>query len=230
MEIRSRRGGMFYGSLFLMTILCCGLSTLLVFVAVDRAAVDYTLLFFALIFILILVFTYIQFLKNLPIVTMSDEGITYSGHRYGWTQVVSADFTSQRRFATQGRGKAMDVIVLRFDDGKEFCIFDSMYWNGDEIRRYLQTRVNAELRNAQVIAAEIPDEAVAKNQKRKANIFAFCFVTSALLVSFLIAFYNVSKGVSIFIIVLYNVLFIGVFIKMFRKKQNDGNSSNGTSV
>lgn len=211
---------MFYGSLFAMTLLGVGLGTLLVWVALAQEPIDYTMILFALFFLLMLMYTVYKFSKNTPIVRLNDEGIRYAGRWYGWGQIISADFTEQKRFPTIGKaGTYMPAITLTFDQGNELCIFDTMYDNGNAIRNYLQSRVGADLHVQPEIDKEPLDEATVRIQKKKTNLFTFFLVACLLLSSFLIVFFDLSKGLSILIIILLNILFMFVFKKYSGEKE-----------
>jgi ABC-type multidrug transport system fused ATPase/permease subunit len=222
LELKSIRGFQFYGSLLAMTTICGGLGTLLTWVAISQPTIDYTMLLFVLLFLLILVFTFTSFLKNTPIIRLNDEGIKYAGHRYCWQQIKSADFTTQKGFPFLGisGSKPMNTITLNFDRGDELCIFDTMYWNGNEIRNYLLNRLSVDSKVQPGSVNEPIDEIAIKEQKKKTYLFTFFFVSSLLVLSTILVYFNLSKRMSLLFIIPHNILFLFLFKKIFRRRKD----------
>lgn len=212
----------FYGGILAMTLLCGGLGTLLTWVAFSQQPVDYSMLLFVFIFLLLLIITVVSFIKYTPTVLFNDEGIKYAGQRYSWHQIKAVDFTTPKGFPFLGRtsGKPLSNITLTFEEGNELCIYDIMYWNGNQIRNYLQQRITRDV-IVQPLSIEEPiDEIAASIQKKKVNRFIFFFVTSSLLLSVILVYLDVSKGMTLMFIIPYNVFFMFLFAKMSRIKKD----------
>ncbi len=140
--IKGIRGIRFYGSLFLLTLVCVGLASIIIFVALSQEPIDYEMICFAPLFLLILVYAIVRYAINTPIIRLNDEGIMYARQRHGWGEVTSVDYIGQKRFPMFGGGSPLGAMTLYFENGTELCIFDTMYHNGNEIRQYVASRVH----------------------------------------------------------------------------------------
>lgn len=176
---------------------------------------------FSLIFYALGIYSVTGYLKKMPVVRFSDEGIRFSGKWYSWSQVKSVDFTAQKPLKFLWSGKYMKAVTLTFDDGKELYLFDQAHRRMKEVRAYLQSRLAGELHVPEVKGAELTPEEL-KEIKRKTRWFGVIFIVSALGISFGVVFLELSDGMMAVVVILYNVGIIALFVKMFRRKKVDG--------
>lgn len=221
MELKAGRKVSLYISQFILTIMCLGLGTLILWVATVQESFDYAMAFFSLIFYALGIYSVTGYMKKMPVVRFSDEGIRFSGKWYSWSQVKSVDFTAQKPLKFLWSGKYMKAVTLTFDDGKELYLFDQAHSNMKAVRIYLQSRIAGELHVPEVKGEELTPEEQ-KEIKRKTRWFGVIFIVSALAMSFGVVFLELSDGMMAVVVILYNVAIIALFLKMFRKKKMDG--------
>jgi hypothetical protein len=90
----------------------------------------------------IAIYSVFQFFRNVPIVTIDQEKISFNRKSYNWTELDKIILTGKQPFKYP-MSPSYEASALTFLNGDIKVIFDSMYENIGEIKTFLRNRLNA---------------------------------------------------------------------------------------
>ena len=179
--MRSRRKASFYIILFFALLFYWGYGLIVLAVAADHSS--FLLALFAIGMFFLGGYTLYRYHKNVPRISLSDDGIFYGGKEYRWSQVASKQTEGKQLFRYLWTGTQMDGLSLTFDDGETLQIMTKMYRNADELRTYIAARTQhvatatADMTNE--TPAQEPSPEATKAALRKVKLYLAVYIISA---------------------------------------------------
>ena len=82
-------------------------------------------------------FNYYRYFQNCPKVRLAHDKISFGKHTYYWDDVEAVALTGKQPFKYLG-STPMEGMMLRFKDGKERYLFDSMYANLWQVKSFVR--------------------------------------------------------------------------------------------
>ncbi len=132
----------FYFVIFFMAIFCCSLGGLILWVGVrsgERGESGYlTMVAFALVFILLGIFTVFKYFSNTPVVRADQYQVTFNDtEAYQWQDLSSVELSGKQPFKYLLTFQ-MEGMILRFRSGNEKYLYDDLYANTGEMKSFIQ--------------------------------------------------------------------------------------------
>lgn len=141
--IKSRRSIAFYATLVFATIFyLVFLGPVLMAIAFDEDSVNYILIAASLLIFYLGFYTIYAYYRMAPKVIADNRGIAFNNRSYVWTDVESATFSGKMpfRYITL---HSFEGMKLAFKGGATEYLHNTMYSNMAEIKRFVDSNVNA---------------------------------------------------------------------------------------
>lgn len=124
-------------------------------------------------------YTVIRFFKNAPKIAVDDKSISFNDSTYYWKDLKNIEMTGKRPFKFIGEQR--EGVLLKFNGQDERYIFDDMYGNAAEIKRFIQQTVVVESPSEFTKTDHnVPVGAMPKSFKYYKGVQFFCFEGIAL--------------------------------------------------
>ena len=94
----------------------------------------------AVLLVLFTVYSIYQYFKSAPVFSVDKQGISFKDRAYSWKELEHIELTGKQGFR-YFISFPMEASTLHFSDGKSRILFDDMYANSPEIKRFLKNVV-----------------------------------------------------------------------------------------